>query len=104
MLKIQKVPDDFYQESSNSITKLKGYTTDPPTRVFLVEEMPDGKWLYWGNAEVTRNTITHGSTSGKYIITKIYAPEFQRRITIEESPPGKSYFDGNVTSMIRGRP
>ena len=19
----------------------------PPTRVFLVEEMPDGKWLYW---------------------------------------------------------
>lgn len=69
------------------------------TRVFLVEEMPDGRWLYWGNALVTSQTISNGRTSGKFVITKIYEPEFQRRITVEESPRGKSLFDDKATSL-----
>ena len=63
----------------------------PPARVFLVEEI-DGKWLYWGNASVVEQTIKEGKTEGVYRITKLYIPEFQMEITIEESPAGKSYF------------
>ena len=70
----------------------------PPTRVFLVEEI-DGKWLYWGNALVTEQTIRDGKTEGKYMITKLYTPEFQKQITIEESPPGKSYFGDKPKSL-----
>ena len=51
----------------------------PPTRVFLVEEMQDGKWLYWGNAVMLEQTIRSGRTEGLYRITKIYQPDFQRR-------------------------
>ncbi len=63
-----------------------------PSRVFLVEELPDGKWLYWGHAQITTQMINQDSTSGKYKITKIYDPEYQRLVTINESPKGKSYF------------
>lgn len=72
----------------------------PPTRVFLVEEI-DGKWLYWGNAFITSQTMSEGKTSGNYIITKIYLPEFQRQMTIEESPDGKSYFEDKPKSLRR---
>src|SRR3972149_12162990 len=41
-------------------------------RVFLVEEMPDTKWLYWGNALVIEQTIKDGKTSGRDRITKKY--------------------------------
>lgn len=64
----------------------------PPTRVFLVEEILDGSWLYWGHALIISQNIGNGVTSGTYTITKIYQPEFQKQITIEESPEGKSYF------------
>ena len=63
-----------------------------PARVFLVEDI-DGKWLYWGNAVITEQSMGYLATEGVYGITKIYDPEFQRRMTIEESPDGKSYFD-----------
>ena len=72
----------------------------PPTRVFLVEEMPNGKWLYWGNSLITSQTIEEGKTKGRYKIVKIYQPDFQRQITVEESPKGKSYFIDNPTSFL----
>ena len=64
----------------------------PPTRVFLVEEI-DGKWLYWGHALITSQTIEKEKTFGKYKITKIYDSEYQKNITLNESPQGKSYFN-----------
>ena len=69
-----------------------------PTRVFLVEDL-DGKWLYWGNAVITEQSMGYLATEGTYRITKIYDPEFQRRMTIEESPDGKSYFEEKHKSM-----
>lgn len=62
--------------------------------------MPDGKWLYWGNAVMLEQTIRSGRTEGLYRITKIYQPDFQRQITIEESPVGKSYFDEQPKSFL----
>jgi len=70
----------------------------PPARVFLVEEI-DGKWLYWGNAYVLEQTIKKEKTSGVYRIIKIYQPDFQRAMTIEESPTGKSYFEEESRSL-----
>ena len=65
----------------------------PPTRVFLVEEMDNEKWLYWGHALITSQKIENGNTSGKYKIIKIYHPKYQKQATIQESPNGKNYFD-----------
>ncbi len=64
----------------------------PPTRVWLVEEI-DGKWLYWGHALVRTQTIEPGKTYGEFEIIKIYDPEYQKQVTINESPAGKSYFE-----------
>lgn len=64
----------------------------PPTRVFLVEEMAGGKWLYWGHAMVIQQTVEAGETRGKFEIVKIYEPEYQRLHTMNEAPKGKSYF------------
>lgn len=63
----------------------------PPTRVFLVEEI-DGKWLYWGHALIREQTIKNQRTEGVFEIVKMYDPAYQREATINESPPGKSYF------------
>lgn len=64
----------------------------PPTRVFLVEEMPKGDWLYWGHVHIVRQTMIAGKTSGDFKIVKIYDPEYQRLMTKNEAPEGKSYF------------
>ncbi len=63
----------------------------PPTRCFLVHNI-DGKWLYWGHAIVLEQTINEETTSGKYKIVKIYSPEYQKQVTKNESPEGRSYF------------
>lgn len=68
----------------------------PPTRCFLVHNI-DGKWLYWGHVYIVEQTISidpQGDkfTSGKFIITKIYDPEYQILKTKNESPEGQSYF------------
>ncbi|HYF05812.1 MAG TPA: hypothetical protein VEA59_06610 [Patescibacteria group bacterium] len=67
----------------------------PPTRNFLAHNI-DGKWLYWGKIIMVEQTITTTSegsfTSGKYKITEIYNPEYQKQITLHETSPGKSYF------------
>jgi hypothetical protein len=66
----------------------------PPTRVFLVHNI-GGKWLYWGHCQVVEQTIsTHdgkSTTSGKFMVTKIYAPEDMKKISVLESPVGKGY-------------
>ncbi len=65
-----------------------------PTRVFLVHNI-NGKWLYWGHAliiEQTINTQTN-TTSGKFVIIKIYDAEYQRQISKNEVNTGKNYFE-----------
>lgn len=73
-----------------------------PVRVFLVHNI-DGKWLFWGHALIQNQEIKKrnaGSewkageweTTGSYIIEQLYDPDYQRIATINESPPGKSYF------------
>ena len=64
------------------------------TRCFLVHNI-DGKWLYWGKVLILEQTITSGTeikTSGKFKIIQIYDKEYQKQITINESPEGMSYF------------
>ncbi len=70
----------------------------PDTRVWLVEDIA-GKWLYWGHVLITEQTIKPGRTEGKSRIILVYTPDYQRRITIEESPLGKSYFSDSPTSL-----
>ena len=74
-----------------------------PVRVFYVQNI-DGKWLFWGHIMIQSQTVkkkmdADGSwdgeswiTKGTYTISKIYNPEYQKIVTMNESPPGKSYF------------
>lgn len=64
-----------------------------PNRVFLVHNIND-KWLYWGHCQIIEQTIHADSktTSGKYIITKIYSPEHQRMMSMNEVDSGKEFF------------
>jgi len=65
----------------------------PPTRVFLVQGI-DGKWLYWGHVFIIEQSINSETktTRGKYTIEKLYDPQYQKVVTINEAPLGKSYF------------
>ena len=65
----------------------------PPNRVFLVHNIA-GKWLYWGHCVITEQTlnIEDTSTSGKFIITKIYNPEKQKLMSNTEVPEGCEFF------------
>lgn len=73
-----------------------------PVRVFLVENV-NGKWLFWGHALIQSQHVKKRNpgpnwkageweTSGTFIIDKIYEPEFQKLATMNQSPPGKSFF------------
>jgi hypothetical protein len=64
-----------------------------PVRCFLVHNT-GGKWLYWGMVLMLEQTIHAESktTTGKYRITKIYDPAYQKLATANEAPEGKSYF------------
>ena len=60
----------------------------PPVHVFLAENIK-GKWLYWGQIEITE--LTHNNiaqtTSGKFRIVKIFSPEEMKQAqTIISSP------------------
>lgn len=63
-----------------------------PTRVFLVHNI-NGKWLYWGHCQVIEQTIHADTktTSGKFVITKLYSPEHQRTMSTLEVSAGKEY-------------
>jgi hypothetical protein len=64
-----------------------------PNRVFLVHNL-DGKWLYWGHCNIIEQTIHADTktTSGKFIITKIYTPEHQKAMSTYEVDAGKEFF------------
>lgn len=73
-----------------------------PVRVFLVENI-NGKWLFWGHALMQSQEIRKRNsgdkwksgeweTAGTFVIDQIYEPEFQKQVTINQSPRGKSYF------------
>lgn len=74
-----------------------------PVRVFLVQNI-NKKWLFWGHAYIQSQTVKKqlkpdGSwdgeswvTEGTYLINTIYAPEYQKIVTQNESPSGLSYF------------
>jgi hypothetical protein len=64
-----------------------------PCRVFLVHNI-NGRWLYWGHAKIIEQTVNAESkmTSGKFIITKIYGPDYQRTISKNEVDAGKEFF------------
>jgi len=74
-----------------------------PVRVFLVQNIK-GKWLFWGKIQIQSQEITkkldengnwikdEWETSGTYIISDIYEPDYQKTFTIREAIPGKSYF------------
>ncbi|EKD56633.1 MAG: hypothetical protein ACD_58C00131G0008 [uncultured bacterium] len=69
----------------------------PPCRCFLAHNI-NGKWLYWGKIVIIEQTIHSDnpnklSTSGKYKITEIYDPIYQKQFTIRETSIGKSYFE-----------
>ena len=63
-----------------------------PTRCFLVHNI-DGKWLYWGHCLIIEQTMHADTktTSGKFIITKIYSPEHQKNMCKYEVDEGKGY-------------
>lgn len=64
----------------------------PPTRNFLVQEI-NGKWIKWGHCLIIEQTIHDGKkTTGKFIVSKIYDPEYMKIATINDTPNGKSYF------------
>ncbi|MFH1445428.1 MAG: hypothetical protein ABIF08_03025 [Nanoarchaeota archaeon] len=64
-----------------------------PTRVFLVHNI-NGKWLYWGHCHIIKQTIDakKKTTSGKFIITKIYNFEHQKNMSTYEVDSGKEFF------------
>ena len=67
----------------------------PPCRVFLVQNS-GGKWIHWGTCLIVSQTIDitrkGAFTSGKFKITQIDSPEYQREHTKRDSPKGKSWF------------
>ena len=64
-----------------------------PNRRFLVHNI-GGKWLYWGHCLIIEQTIHTDTktTSGKFIINKLYPPEHQKSMSIYEVEPGKEFF------------
>lgn len=64
----------------------------PPCRVFLVHSI-DGRWLYWGHVLIIEQTIHSetNTTSGKFVITKIYDPSHQRSMSTHEPGTGKEF-------------
>ncbi len=63
-----------------------------PIRVFLVHNINE-RWLYWGHAQIIEQTVdaVKGTTSGKFVITKIYSPEHQKTMSLNEVNPGQEF-------------
>ncbi len=60
-----------------------------PIRVLLVHNI-DGKWIHWGSAHITEQTIhaDNQTTSGKFKIISIYPPEYmvlKNNLEVEEN-------------------
>ena len=56
-----------------------------PQRCFLVENK-EGKWIYWGHCQIIELNYNSklNETSGKFVITKIYDPEYQKMVMKNE--------------------
>jgi hypothetical protein len=91
-VKLEDVKDKIFEFHSKASARIY---QPAPTRVFLVQNI-DGKWLSWGKIIIIEQTITwkdeKHTTSGKYKIIYLNNPEYQKIITKNESPEGKSYF------------
>ncbi len=74
-----------------------------PVRVYFVQNI-GGKWLFWGHVFIQSLTIAKrlapdGSwkeddwvTSGTFLITEIYEPDYQKEFTLREAPADRNYF------------
>lgn len=97
---LSAVADELFSFQQKSGVRI--YHLDP-IRVFLVENIA-GKWLFWGKALVQSQSIQkkrvarepwkagEWETSGTFMITEIYPPDYQKVFTIRESGVGKSCF------------
>ncbi len=65
-----------------------------PTPVLLVQEMPEKKWVYWGRAQIIKQTIDGDShrTEGVYVVSQVFPPEHREILTRLLAPEGKSYY------------
>lgn len=101
-----------HQKNPVTLLKLKGlefsfckpeariYHLDP-VRVFLVENI-ESKWLFWGHALIQKQEIRKlnpgpnwkagdWETAGVFLIESIYDPDYQKLVSLNESPPGKCF-------------
>ena len=65
----------------------------PPCRTLLVQNINE-KWLCWGYCDIIEQTINskENTTSGKFVITKIYSPERMKIANDEDVKRGKEFF------------
>lgn len=80
-----------------------------PVRVYFIENTEEGKWLMWGKAFIQSLTIEHVKTtvdpgnaikfqpgdwmtSGSFIVSEVYDPEYQRIATSHEVPAAWNFF------------
>ncbi len=63
-----------------------------PVRVFLVKEI-EGKWDYVGHVYIIEQTINamDNTTSGRFIVSKLYTREYVEIVNRNEPPNGKGY-------------
>lgn len=64
-------------------------------RNFLVENI-DGKWLYWGLCHIVevKHDYDKKTTSGKYVITRIFAPEdMHKAFQLIDKRPENDYLE-----------
>jgi hypothetical protein len=74
-----------------------------PVRVYYVHNIND-KWLFWGHVFIQSLSIEKkleldGTwdqkswiTSGAYVISEIYDPEYQKIFTLREAPADRNFF------------
>jgi len=73
-----------------------------PVRIFLVQNI-DGKWLHWGQVLIQSQSIEkmfddhahwlqEWTPSGTFKVVKIHHPDYQKLVTVNESPANKSFF------------
>lgn len=64
-----------------------------PSALTLVHEL-DGKWKYIGLAQINCQTIDAKTetTTGIFVIIRLFDQEFSKLASINEAPEGKSYY------------
>ena len=74
-----------------------------PVRVYFVHNI-GGKWLFWGHVLIQTVTVEkalagNGSwngkdwkTSGSFVVSKVYDPDYQKFFTEREAPEDRNFF------------